>query len=193
MSTPEVLTVLDSRLPDDSPAIILEPVGPSSVTYQQINSADPTSTTPVFSIELPSQLTGLQRTLYWRATCTWTVEGTNLENFLLAERVALRQFPLQSMCSTVEATVNDTVLSIGSLNQILAGLLRAGNPAKCAGFAQSTTAGVFDTVSEYNQAVSRMDSPFGVVGDRLPSSSAACSRTARSRQSQSTRQWPPQR
>lgn len=178
MALPEVLTVLDSRLPDDdSRAVILEPIGPSSVTYQSVNSADGTSTIPIFSIELPSQLTGLSRTLYWRATCTWTVTGTVMGNFLLGERVALRQFPLQSMCSNIEALVNDTTLSVGSLSQILAGLLRVGNPAKAAGFAQSTTAGTFDTVSDYGMAVGRLDSPFGAVGDRVPSSSAASSRT----------------
>lgn len=176
---PETMIVRDSRLPPEKPdaARILVTEGPSSVTYQTVSAADRTSMTPVFNIELPSQLTGLQRQLYWRASGTFTVTGTNFNTLLAGDRVALRQFPLQSMCSNVEVQMNDTTLSIGSLNQIIHGLLRKGNPVKAAGHAQSSTPAMFDTAATYDGVVGRQDSPFVAVGDRLPSSASACSRT----------------
>lgn len=174
------MIVRDSRLPPEhsDASRILVTEGPSSVTYQTVSAADRTSLTPVFNIEPPSQLTGVQRQLYWRATGTFTVTGTNLEQLRLGgERIAFRQFPLQSMCSNVEVQMNDTTLSIGSLNQIIHGLLRKGNPVKASGRAQSSTPSMFDTVADYEFAVGRRDSPFAAVGDRMPSGAAASSRT----------------
>ena len=176
----KTLVVRDSRLPgvgphDESKMVV--PDGPASVTYQSVTPADPTSLNPIFSIDLPSQMTGLQRQLYWNMTGSFTVTGTALNTFQAAERVALRAFALQSMCSSVELQMNDTTLNIGSLNQIIDALLRIGNPSGDAADTQSAAPATMDTVSAYEDVVGRLDSPFRAVGDREVSSAAGCPRT----------------
>lgn len=174
------LVVRDSRLPevgsrDKSRMVVTE--GPSSTTYQPIQPPDPKSLNPIFSIDLPSQLTGLQRQLYWTMTGSFTVTGTALNLMQVQDRVALRQFCLQSMCSSVEVQMNNTTLNIGSLDQIIDALLRVGNPTGDAAGTQSACPASMDTVANYNDAVGRLDSPFAPAGDRQISDAAGCPRT----------------
>ena len=163
----QTVVVRDSRLPPrkSGAATIVVPEGPSSVTYQSVNPADPTSTNPSFSIDMPSSLTGLQRVLYWQMSGSFTVTGTALNNFSAAERVALRQFPLQSMCSSLEVQINDTTVSVGALNRILPALLRSSNPSESGTGVQSATPNAPDWTSNYEAAVGFLNSPFRGAGD----------------------------
>ena len=163
----KTIVVRDSRLPGEKTdvATIIVPEGPSSVTYQSVTTADPTSVNPIFTIDAPSQLTGLQRTAYWSMTGSFVVTGTGLNNFNVTDRVALRQFPLQSMCSSLEAQINDTTVSIGSVNQILPALLRVANPSQSGTGVQSGTPNAPDWTSNYEAAVGRLNSPFRPSGD----------------------------
>tara|TARA_R110000868_G_scaffold84595_3_gene238450 strand:+ start:3350 stop:5140 length:1791 start_codon:yes stop_codon:yes gene_type:complete len=163
----KTIVVRDSRLPGEKTdvATMVVPEGPSSVTYQSVTTADPTSVNPIFTIDIPSQMTGLQRTAYWEMTGSFVVTGTFLDLLAVTDRVALRQFPLQSMCSSLEAQVNNTTVSIGSVNQILPALLRVANPSSSGTGVQSATASTPDWTSNYEAAVGRLNSPFRPAGD----------------------------
>ena len=175
----KTVVVRDSRLPGEKSdvATIVVPEGPASVTYQSITPSDPSSTNPIFTIDAPSQLTGLQRTVYWRMSGSFTVTGTALNLFQVHERVALRQFPLQSMCSSLEAQINDTTVSIGSVNQILGALMRVANPSESGTGVQSATANTPDWTSNYEAAVGRLCSPFRAAGDMEVSDATSPPRT----------------
>lgn len=175
----KTVVVRDSRLPGektDVPTIVV-PEGPASVTYQSVNPADPASTNPVFTIDLPSQNTGLQRTAYWQFTGQFVVTGTALNLLQATDRVALRQFPLQNMCSSLEAQINDTTVSIGALNQILPALLRVANPTESGTGVQSGTPSAADWTSNYEAAVGRLNSPFRPAGDMEVSNCSSPPRT----------------
>jgi|GEM_PF-1555328 len=172
MERVKTLVVSDSRLPgqESDQATMLVPEGPASVTYQNVTPADPSSTNPIFTIDLPSQNTGLQRTVYWRMAGQFVITGTDLNLLRVQDRVALRQFPLQSMCSSLEVQMNDTTVSIGSLNQILPALLRLSNPSDSGVGTQSSCPSSADWVSDYERAVGRLNSPFRPAGDMEVSS-----------------------
>ena len=163
----KTIVVRDSRLPGEKSdvATLMVPEGPASVTYQSVSTPDPTSTNPTFTIDNPSHLSGLQRTAYWEMTGTFVISGTVLGDMMVADRIALRQFPLQSMCSSVEAQINNTTVSIGAISQILPALLRVGNPSESGSGVQSGTAASPDMTSNYEAAVGRLNSPFRPVGD----------------------------
>lgn len=163
----KTIVVRDSRLPGEKTdaASIVVNEGPSAVSYQRVQPSDPTSTNPVFTIDLPSQRTGLSRTLYWEMQGKFTVTGTDLDKFAASDRIALRQFPIQSMCTSLTAKINDTPCTIGSINQILPALLRAANPASSTIGVQSGTAASPDYTSNYEHAVGRSNSPFRPVTD----------------------------
>ena len=173
MSSPSAVIVRDSRLPalggDDVSLMVSD--GPSSVTYQSVTTPNPSSTNPIFDVQLPSVMTGLQRTLYWEMSGTFTITGTNFDkaNWLDRNVIALRQFPLQSMCSSVEVTVNNSSVSIGSIGQIISGLLRVGNPAESGNGVQSGTASSPDMAAAYDDALRGLDSsPFRSTADVRP-------------------------
>lgn len=161
----ETVLVRDARLPGIDPPKLVAVEGPASVTYQRVLPPNPTSTNPTFTIDLPSQMTGLQRTLYWQMTGSFTITGTGLDLLQTNERIALRAFPLQSMCNSVQVQLNDTTVSLGSLNRYIAALLRVGNPSDSAAGVQSSVPAAHDWASEYDEMVGRLNSPFRAPGD----------------------------
>jgi len=183
MSDISALVVRDSRMPapGGDKVTLLVPDGPSSVTYQSVNPSDPTSTNPSFDVQLPSVMTGLQRTLYWQMEGSFVITGTgfNAAGGIWTDfgRVALRQFPLQSMCSNVEVTVNDASISIGAIGQIIHGLLRVGNPAQSSTGLQSGVASAPDMASDYNAVTGLQGSPFRSTADMEPSQDSWAPRT----------------
>ena len=174
----KTIIVNDSRLPDqavDSTQVTME--GPQSVTFQRITPPDPTSTNPNFVIQLPSLGTGLSRQLYWRMQGSFTVTGAALDALGVADRVALRQFALQSMTQSFSCQVNDSTTSIGPVSQIISSLLRVANPTSNGSGMQSATGSAPDTVSSYEGAVGRNNSPFAQANDHSSSNDIAGPRT----------------
>jgi len=161
----QTVLVRDARLPGAAPPQLVAVEGPASVTYQRVLPPNQTSTNPTFTIDLPSQMTGLQRTLYWQMAGTFTITGVDLDTLASSERIALRAFPLQSMCNSVQIQLNDTTVSLGSLNRYIAALLRVGNPSDCAAGVQSSAPAAHDWASEYDDMVARANSPFRAPGD----------------------------
>jgi hypothetical protein len=153
MSDYDVVKVVDDRINVDTPKVLVADEGPSSATFQSVIPPDPTSLNPVFSVQLPSNATGLNRKMYWRMAGSLVVTGANLNNLAAANRVAFRQFPLQNACSSVQVQVNDSTISIGNISQIISGLLRKGVTSKSLGGALSDVNCAPDLTADYSQAM----------------------------------------
>jgi hypothetical protein len=153
MASYKTVKVVDDRINIDAPRFLVTDEGPSSSTYQVVTPADPASLNPVFTVQLPSNSTGLNRKMMWRMQGSLTITGTNLEQLQYADRVAFRQFPIQSACTSVQVQVNDSTVSIGNLSQIISGLLRKGVTSKSLGGSLSDVNCAPDLTAEYDQAM----------------------------------------
>lgn len=153
MASYKTVKVVDDRINVDAPRFLVTDEGPSSSTYQVVTPADPASLNPVFTVQLPSNSTGLNRKMMWRMAGSITITGTDLEQLQFADRVAFRQFPIQSACTSVQVQINDSTVSIGNLSQIIAGLLRKGVTSKSLGGSLSDVNCAPDLTAEYDQAM----------------------------------------
>lgn len=179
MSRVKIRAVRDSRLPivGGDHTTLLVPEGPAAVQYQSFSPADPASLNPNFTVDVPSPATGLSRQLWWRMTGSFTVTGVNLANCLAVNCVALRQFPLQQMTTSMTIGLGTSSVSIGNLSQIVAGLLRVGNPISSTAGVQSSCPAAPDWYSSYSDAVGTLSSPFAPSGDIPVSTDVAPGRT----------------
>jgi len=152
--------VSDSRIDIDAPKTLVAYEGPSSVTYQVIQASNPASTTPSFDVQTPSYNTGVGRRILYTVRGTITITGTNLDQLQIGNRVALRSFPLTSCMTAQSVDLNDTTLSLGSVNQYVAGLTAIARTSKSVANGQSTVGTAPDLVADYEDAVAIPRGPF---------------------------------
>lgn len=177
MSTSDfsVMQVVDPRINVRAPKILPAQTGPSSSTWQIIQTSDPRSLNPVFQLRTPSVQTGIGRTVRWHMAGSLVITGTNLDQLLVQNRIAFRQYPLQSCATSMNLLVNDASISLGSLNQYLAPLLRVGvNSSSMAG--RMTMNASPDVWAEYKDAVGAAGI-FEPAADFVYSDKASGSRT----------------
>lgn len=149
-----MLRVTDDRIAVQGPKYLVTEDGPSSSTFTPTLPNDPGSLSPNFSIRPSSQASGINRQMLWKMRGQLTVTGTNLEALTsVAGRVAFRQFPLQSACDSCEVSLNDTTFTIGTLNQVLHGLLAKGTTSKTYGQELSLVNCCPDILTDYESAV----------------------------------------
>ena len=160
------LRVLDPRLARESQVVDIINEGPSSVTYQSVVCPDPTSLQPSFVIQPPSVLSGVNRTMRLRVRGTLTVTGTNLDGFTLTtNRVALRQFALQSCLQSLQVQLNDASVSLGSLGLYVAGLAQVSYTSASMASAGSTFPSRPDMFTDYQDEVGLPGGLFSSEGD----------------------------
>lgn len=160
------LRVLDPRLARESQVVDIINEGPSSVTYQSVVCPDPTSLQPSFVIQPPSVLSGVNRNMRLRVKGTLTITGTNLDGFTLTtNRVALRQFALQSIMQNLQVQLNDATVSLGSLGLYVAGLAQVSNTSASMASAGSTYAARPDLFTNYLDEVGLPGGLYSSEGD----------------------------
>jgi hypothetical protein len=172
----EVRRVVDSRIAVHQAKILAASDGPASVTFRQITPPDPSSLNPVFTIQSPSFQTGIGREVRWKMRGSVVITGTNLNQLTTSNKVAFRSFPLQSCCSSIQLQINDTTISLGSLNQYLAGLTKLGMSSASMAQTTSSTPCAPDLFAEYTAAVGAAG-PFEPPAESQFSNDAAGSRT----------------
>jgi len=101
-----------------------------NVTVAQFNAISDAPSSHTYNIQVPSETTILDRRVIWDAECTFQVSytlpagdpaiGTPKVQYGLTE--ALGPFPLHSMCSTIQVTINNNSVST-NMNDILPALL----------------------------------------------------------------------
>jgi len=171
--------VKDARLMGVAKPTMVVSKGPASVTYQRVTPANPASVNPSFTIDMPSVYTGLGRHLMWHAEGSFVITGTDLNRFRdhPDSQLCLRQFPLQSMCTSIEVAINNDSITLANSQAILAALLRVGNPTNSRSGIQSAVGSADDNLSVYADYAGRNDSPFRLPTDAAISDYSSPSRT----------------
>ena len=119
----EKLAVFDSRIVQSRPRYAVEK-GALSLTNAPFNAISATASQHTYNIYVPSENVFVDRAVEWTSTVTMssviTPSGT-LANWALNFPIvvpgvdfALTAFPLNSLCSTMTATINDTTSVINS-------------------------------------------------------------------------------
>lgn len=125
----KLVNVVDAQLEDISHEITL-PIhtGASSNTYQQFPSNSNNTSQLIFNVQVPSLSTALSRKILIQSKITLQIDfrddiQENETVFSYAESDALQAFPLNSLISTAQASINNCSVTVNE-NQIIAPLLR---------------------------------------------------------------------
>ena len=124
----EKLAVFDSRIVQNRPKYAVQK-GALSLTNAPFNAISATSSQHTYNIYVPSENVFVDRAVEWTSTCflqqTVTYTGDAQTKYFVANNAglplwvpaidwALPAFPLNSLCSTLTATINDTTSVINS-------------------------------------------------------------------------------
>jgi len=116
----EKLAVLDSRIVQSRPKFAVQK-GALSLTNAPFNAIAATSSQHTYNVYVPSENVFVDRKIMWSSTClmsmtlTLATNASEGESLLVPGRdFALAMLPLNSLCSTISATVNDTTSVINS-------------------------------------------------------------------------------
>lgn len=132
--------------------------GPQNNTMSQFRAVSEGATSHVYNIQVPSEQTLLDRRVLWQSTATVQVQvvcgastpaGLNLFDY--GNRVALSAFPLQSMTSTMTATINNNSVTINQQDTlpIINRMLDRHELARYNGYCPNA----YDTTKNYSDAV----------------------------------------
>jgi hypothetical protein len=158
----EKLAVLDSRIVQSRPKFAVEK-GALSLTNAPFNAIAATSSQHTYNIYVPSENVFVDRKLLWsstvfqQATLTLTSLPTSGDSLLVPGRdFALAMLPLNSLCSTLSATINDTTTVINS-QDVLKEVLRLCDLKKNRLVRSAPT--MLDKFANYNDAFGCVASP----------------------------------
>ena len=101
--------------------------GGSNVTYQQFQAISTSSSSMVFSVQIPSESIVVDRKVLLKSNLTFTLTYSGVaagqQAFNLGSTDAMAPFPLASLMNTLSATINNTNVSV-NLEDIFPALLR---------------------------------------------------------------------
>lgn len=101
--------------------------GGQNVSTQKFPATSQTNTSHIYSIQVPSTTTVMDRNLVWGSDITFEITGTVLADHFLVDypnRDVLAPFPLNQLCTNMSVQINNTSLSL-PVNQVLDPLLRS--------------------------------------------------------------------
>ena len=165
----EKLAVFDSRIVQSRPRYAVEK-GALSLTNAPFNAISATSSQHTYNIYVPSENVFVDRGLEWSSTCslqqTVTYTTAAAAYFVLGNAGmplwipgvdwALPAFPLNSLCSTTTATINDTT-SVINAQDVLKEVLRLTDYKK--NRLQRTCPTMLDKYQCYDDAFGALNSP----------------------------------
>lgn len=160
----EKLAVLDSRICQSRPKYAVEK-GALSLTNAPFNSIAATSSQHTYNIYVPSENVFVDRKLLWsstvfnRMTVTVGVALNAGDPIVVPGRdFALCALPLNQLCSTMSATINDTTTVINS-QDVLREVLRLADKKKNRLVRTAPT--MLDKYQSYNDAFGTLNNPLG--------------------------------
>lgn len=158
----EKLAVFDSRIVQSRPKFAVEK-GALSLTNAPFNSIAATDSQHTYNIYVPSENVFVDRKLLWsstvfqQATLTLSYVPTSGESLVVPGRdFSLCALPLNSLCSTLSATINDTTTVINS-QDVLKEVLRLCDLKKNRLVRTAPT--MLDKFANYNDAFGCVGSP----------------------------------
>jgi hypothetical protein len=101
--------------------------GGSNVTYQKFQAISTSSSSMIFSVQIPSESIVVDRKVLLKSDLTFTLTYSGVpagkQAFNLGQTDAMGPFPLASLMNTLSATINNTNVSV-NLEDIFPALLR---------------------------------------------------------------------
>lgn len=182
MSEIEKLKIFDPRIVQQRPKFAVD-LGSLSNSNAPFNAIASTSSQMSYNIQVPSLNVFMDRELQWttgvnmRMTATVDTTGiavppapvpasgvipTAFPVVAFGKDVALSSFPLQSLCSTMTATINDTTTTINTsdvLREILRLVDRKQNKIR------KNTPSMLDKYQQYDDAVGAINNPLASYFD----------------------------
>lgn len=160
----EKLAVFDSRIVQSRPKFAVEK-GALSLTNAPFNAIAATSSQHTYNIYVPSENVFVDRKLLWSSTVFMSMTVTlgaapaNGDSIVVPGRdFALTALPLNSLCSTTSATINDTTTVINS-QDVLKEVLRLTDYKKNRLVRTAPT--MLDKFANYNDAFGCLANPLG--------------------------------
>jgi len=158
----EKLAVLDSRIVQSRPKFAVEK-GALSLTNAPFNAIAATSSQLTFNIYVPSENVFVDRKMLWSSnvfmsmTVTLSSVPTVGESIVVPGRdFALAMLPLNSLCSTISATLNDTTSVINS-QDVMYPILRLADNKRNRLVRNAPT--MLDKYANYNDAFGTLANP----------------------------------
>ena len=163
----EKLAVFDSRIVQSRPRYAVQK-GALSLTNAPFNAISATPSQHTYNIYVPSENVFVDRAVEWSSTVLMTTTQTfTAASYIVAGNVgmpllvpgvdcALQAFPLNSLCSTMTATINDTTSVINS-QDVLKEVLRLTDYKK--NRLQRTCPTMLDKYQCYDDAFGSTNSP----------------------------------
>ena len=143
--------VKDSRINEIKPAVLYSVYsGAAQNTYQTFNATSTSTTQISFNVSVPSENTILDRNVLISANYTFKISltGTTKVNDVLMKyglTDAFQAFPLNSTITSINATINNTSVSVNT-QDVLPMLLKLIPPRELAKY-QGTTATYVDSIN----------------------------------------------
>jgi hypothetical protein len=162
----EKLAVFDSRIVQSRPKYAVQK-GALSLTNAPFRSIAATTSQHTYNIYVPSENVYVDRALRWSSSVFMSMSvAVNPGVALLAgdalvqagRDFALRSFPLNALCSTMTATINDTT-SVINTQDVLDQVLRLTDYKK--NRLQRTCPTMLDKYLSYNDAFGSVNNPIG--------------------------------
>lgn len=161
----EKLAVYDGRIIQTRPKYAVEQ-GSLSVTNAPFSAIAQTSSQHTYNIYVPSENVFVDRAIEWSSTCymqfSVAVAGAPLpagQSLVVPGRdFSLCAFPLNSLCSTLTATLNDTTTTINT-SDVLVPVLRLADAKK--NRIQRTCPTMLDKYQSYDDAFGTLNNPLG--------------------------------
>jgi hypothetical protein len=141
--------------------------GAQNITPAQYDAISATTSSATFNIQLPSESTVFSRRIMVEAQMTIRVVGTlkaglaGANNYLInyGYSSALGPFPFQSLCNTVQATINNNTVSQNT-RDVMYQLLRFNDRRELARF-NNTAPTMYDSYLNYADALGANNNPLG--------------------------------
>lgn len=160
----EKLAVFDSRIVQSRPKYAVEK-GALSLTNAPFNAIAATQSQHTYNIYVPSENVYVDRALEWSSTVFQTFSvataapvGAGIPIVQAGVDFSLCAFPLNSLCSTLTATINDTT-SVINTQDVLTQVLRLTDYKK--NRLQRTCPTYLDRYQSYNDAFGAINNPIG--------------------------------
>jgi hypothetical protein len=160
----EKLAVFDSRIVQSRPKYAVEK-GALSLTNAPFQSIAATTSQHTYNIYVPSENVFVDRLLRWTSTCfqQFSLTLANVpvagESLVVPGRdFALQRLPLNSLCSTLAATINDTT-SVINTQDVLDQVLRLADYKM--NRRDRTCPTMLDKYASYNDAFGTTNNPLG--------------------------------
>ena len=166
----EKLTVMDPRIVQSRPKYAVEK-GALSVTNAPFNAIAASSSQHTYNIYVPSENVFVDRKLLWSSTVSMALPVSVLDPpgqvygqpiAVPGRDFALAALPLNQLCSTISATINDTTSVINS-QDVLNPILRLTDYKKNRLIRTAPT--MLDKYQSYDDAYGTLNNPIGAYND----------------------------